>query len=312
MMIARAKLGNPEQLASVVLSTVAEGPAAGCRAMDVRTWGGIDARLLPDRGLDVGAAWFRGVPLAWISPAGERPPLPVEELTGERWRDAWQGGLVTTCGLSNVGAPSDGHGLHGTYSHRSAAALEVERGDQTLAVTAVIDDPPFRVERRVSSALGVGLLRIDDVVVNASEWTAAAPLLYHVNLGAPLWDDGAWLETDATEVVPRDEDAAVWVEAWDLPPAPAEEAPERVFEHEGATWARLTSPDGGVELTIRSSLPRLWQWVHPAAGTYALGIEPANCSVLGRKVDVEAGRMPLLDPGEARESWLTIEARSIG
>ena len=311
-MIVPAKLGNAEQLASAVLATVAEGPAAGCRAIDVRVWGGIDVRLLPDRGLDVGAAWFRGVPLAWISPLGERPPLPVEELEGERWREAWHGGLVTTCGLSNVGAPSDGHGLHGTYSHRPAADVRVERSEQSLVVTAVVEDPPFRVERRIATALGVGLLRLDDVVVNTSEWTQAAPLLYHVNLGAPLWDEGALLESDAAEIVPRDEDARAWVDAWDVPPDPVDGAPERVFEHVGATWARLTNPDAAVELTVRSSLPRLWQWVDPAAGMYALGIEPANCSVLGRTADVDAGRMPLLDPGEARESWLTIEARSIG
>jgi hypothetical protein len=269
-------------------------------------------RLLPDRGLDVGAAWFRGVPLAWISPAGEQPPLPGDELTGERWRDAWQGGLVTTCGLSNVGAPSDGQGLHGTFSHRRAGELQVERGEQGLAVTATLNDPPFRIERRISTALGVGLLRIDDVVVNTSEWTVAAPLLYHVNIGAPLWDEGAWLETDGDEVVPRDEDSAAWAESWDLPPIPAEDAPERVYEHVGATTARLTNPDAGVELVLGSSLPRWWQWVHPAAGIYALALEPANCSVLGRAADIDAGRMPFLDPGETRESWLTVEARSIG
>ena len=98
---------------------------------------------------------------------------------------------------------------------------------------------------------------------------------------------------------------------WDEPPAPADGAPERVFEHVGASWARLTSPRLGVELTLRSSLPRLWQWVDPASGTYALGIEPANCSVLGREHDIATGRMPFLDPGEARTSWLTIAARPL-
>ena len=62
---------------------------------------------------------------------------------------------------------------------------------------------------------------------------------------------------------------------------------------------------------MRSSLPRLWQWVHPATGTYALAVEPSNCSVLGRAHDIAVGRMPFLDPGEARTSWLTIEARAI-
>ena len=62
---------------------------------------------------------------------------------------------------------------------------------------------------------------------------------------------------------------------------------------------------------MRSSLPRLWQWVHPASGLNALAIEPANCSVIGRAHDIADGRMPFLDPGEARESWLTIAARRL-
>ncbi len=148
--------------------------------------------------------------------------------------------------------------------------------------------------------------------MNDSDWTAAAPLLYHVNIGVPLWDDDAYLETDAHEVVPRDAAAAAGLPTWDEPPDPSADAPERVFEHVGATWARLTSPRLGVELTVRSSLPRLWQWVDPADGRYALAIEPANCSVLGRAHDMAAGRMPFLDPGEARSSWLTIGARLLG
>ena len=91
----------------------------------------------------------------------------------------------------------------------------------------------------------------------------------------------------------------------------ADDAVERVFEHVGATWARLTNGRLGVELTVRSSLPRLWQWVQPASGLYVLGIEPANCSVLGRAHDIAAGRMPFLDPGESRSSWLTIGARAL-
>jgi hypothetical protein len=308
-MIPGAKLANADQVATAVISTVAEGAAAGSRAVDVRVWNGVDLRLLPDRGLDVGAAWFRGTPLAWISPAGEQPPPLPEELVGNAWRDAWSGGLVTTCGLSNVGAASEGHGQHGTYTARPALDLQVERTTSEVTVTGTIVDAPFTLSRRVVTTVGQGLVRIDDRVVNDSVWTVAAPLLYHVNLGAPLWDEDAYLETDAQEVVPRDAVAAAELATWGEPPAVADGAAERVFEHVGGSWARLTSPKVGVELTLRSSLPRLWQWVDPGSGTYALGIEPANCSVLGREHDIATGQMPFLDPGEARISWLTLAAR---
>jgi Domain of unknown function (DUF4432) len=310
-MIPAAKLANADQLATAVESLVSGSIAAGSRAVDLRVWGGIDLRLLPDRGLDIGAAWFRGTPLAWISQAGEQGPPRSEDLVDRAWEDAWGGGLMTTCGLSNVGAPSEGYGLHGTYTARAATDLQVERSTSELTATATVVDPPFTLSRRIVTTLGQGLARVDDRVVNDSEWTAAAPLLYHVNIGAPLWDEGAYLETDAHEVVPRDEAAAAGLATWDEPPSPAVDGAERVFEHVGASWARLTNPRLGLELTVRSSLPRLWQWVHPATGTYALAVEPANCSVLGRAHDIAAGRMPFLDPGEARTSWLTIEAKSL-
>lgn len=308
-MIAPAKLANTDQIVSAVASVVAEGAAAGSRSLDLRVWDGIDLRLLPDRGLDIAAAWFRGTPLAWISAAGEQRPPDVADLVDRVWFDAWGGGLVTTCGLSNVGAASGGYGLHGTYTARAVTDLAVERTTSEATVTATVVDPPFTLARRIVTSAGEGRVRIDDRTVNDSDWTAAAPLLYHVNLGAPVWDDGAYLETDATDVEPRDEAAAAAIATWDEPPVPAPDAEERVFEHIGATWARLTNPRLRLELTVRSSLPRLWQWVHPEAGVHALGLEPSNCSVLGREHDIAAGRMPFLDPGEARTSWLTIEAR---
>ena len=187
--------------------------------------------------------------------------------------------------------------------------MHAEPSETDVTVTGVVVDPPFRLSRRIVASVGAGTLRIDDRVVNESEWTAAAPMLYHVNLGAPVWDDGSWIETDGDDVVPRDEGATV--AGWDEAPAPAEGATELVVEHLGATWARVTSPRAQLELTVRSSLPRLWQWVQPASGTYALALEPSNCSLLGREADIEAGRMPFLDPGESRHSWLSIEVRSI-
>jgi hypothetical protein len=59
-------------------------------------------------------------------------------------------------------------------------------------------------------------------------------------------------------------------------------------------------------VNVTSSLPRLWQWVDP--GLYALGLEPANCSVLGRAFDRAEGRLPVLAPGEERTTSLEIRA----
>jgi Domain of unknown function (DUF4432) len=268
--------------------------------LDIHVYRGIEIRIHPDRGFDIGGAWYLGFPLAWISGVGEGG------AAGRDWRRAWGGGLVTTCGLDNVGAPSEGIGLHGTYTFLPAEDVEVVRGGEEVLCTATVEDPRgLRVERLVTTSLGRGRLELVDRVENASAQTLEAPLLYHVNLGWPLWDEGARVSSDADTTVPRDPDAEPFA-ASDAP-APVT-APERVWEHVGATQADVVTKAAGISVTITSNLPRLWQWVEPNPGVYALALEPANCSVLGRAHDRSEGRLPMLEPGERRETRLTIEA----
>jgi hypothetical protein len=313
-----AALGSPEQVASATSSVVAAGPAAGCRAIDLRVLGGIDVRVLPDRGLDLGAAWYRGVPLAWISALGERPALAPSELAGEGWRDAFGGGLVTTCGLANVGAPSEGHGLHGAYSHQPARDVEVQRTADGLVVRGVVVDGDLEVARTIATSLGTGEVRVDDVVRNRGSEAVPAPILYHVNLGAPLWSGSARLRVgvgDHVAPVPRDAAAAAHLASWDRAPGVVAGAVERVYEHavapEADGWAHsvVDNPALGLTLTLRwdaATLPRLHQWVHPAPGMGVLGLEPANCSVLGRAADRAQGRLPVLAPGAQRRTSIAI------
>jgi hypothetical protein len=289
--ISQERLGHLDQVA---LAT--ERPA-----IDVHVLRGIELRLHPRRGLDVGAAWFRGLPLAWIAPAGEGGAEAAS------WRDAWGGGLVTTCGLDNVGAPSEGIGLHGTYTFLPARDVVSERSVSEVVVRGTVDEPRgLQVERMIRTAVGAGRVELVDATVNTSEEPLEAPLLYHVNLGWPLWDDGARVATDASEVRPRDADAA----PHDWRDAPAEPAalPERVWEHVGATRAEIVNERLGVRVAIESNLPRMWQWVDPEPGTYALAIEPANCSVLGRAHDRAEGRLPFLAAGEERTTRIAITA----
>ena len=140
-----------------------------------------------------------------------------------------------------------------------------------------------------------------------------APLLYHVNLGAPLWSAGATLALDGdaprrrATTTPSSRGTARWNR---LPGAR-----ERVFEHDSrsARTAGARRPSTrrrpGLRLTLRweaAALPRLHQWVHPAPGIAVLGLEPANCSVLGRAADRAAGRLPVLEPGEERVTRLEV------
>ena len=230
--------------------------------------GELAVDVLPERGLDLGRAEFQGTRFSWESSS-----------------EPWWGGLMFTCGLQNVGVPSEGQPQHGAYRTRPARDVAIHDG----TVSGRVREGPLELTREIT--IDDGGVSVTDVVANVGESAEPAPLLYHVNL---LWDE---VEIDGERVEPRDEDArrGDWQSLG--PPGP-----ERVYEHVGASRAIVRL--GELRLTITSDLPRLWQWIHPDYGV--LGIEPANCSVLGRAHDRAEGRLPMLAPGEARTTTLRI------
>jgi hypothetical protein len=312
------RLPNVDAVLWVRESTIAAGPAAGTRAIDIRPWGGIGCRIYPDRGLDIGQAWLAGVPLAWVSRVGEAAPLA--ELDGMAWGDAFSGGLLTTCGLRNVGMPSEGHGLHGTYSHLAAHDVTVSRhagvDGAAVTVTGTVTDtggPEFVVHRTIRVHAGVGRIELEDVTLNKGDVAEAAPLLYHFNFGYPLWAPPAQLDIPAVTTVARDPESEVALDSWHDPPD-IERAPERVLEHDlgdlAEGWARIGNDALGVSVELRwdrTTLPRLNQWLDPNPGMAVLGVEPANCSTRGRAADRKAGILPTLAAGGKRITRLVLE-----
>jgi hypothetical protein len=156
-------------------------------------------------------------------------------------------------------------------------------------VDAEVPGPTIVLRREIM--VTPGAVTIADRVRNEGKHPEPAPILYHVNL---LWET---VDVDSEAVVPRDDDARAGDWRTLGPPGP-----ERVYEHLGAT--RAVVGHAATRVTVRSSLPRLWQWIHPDYGV--LGIEPANCSVLGRANDRAKGTLPTLDAGEERRTWVEI------
>jgi hypothetical protein len=63
----------------------------------------------------------------------------------------------------------------------------------------------------------------------------------------------------------------------------------------------------GLSIRYRpDELPYFWQWRMVGEGTYVMGLEPANCHLLGRAEERRADRLPLLAAGERRIHHLEI------
>ncbi len=96
-------VGDLSQIAGIRLGEWADGTERGLRVADVRTGSGLAFSVLLDRGMDIGPASYKGMPLAWVSPTGWAHPMYFDPQ-GTGWLRTFGGGLLTGCGLTYLSA----------------------------------------------------------------------------------------------------------------------------------------------------------------------------------------------------------------
>lgn len=311
--------GMPEQLAGARLGELVNGIERGLRVADVYNAAGLQFTVLLDRGMDIGLASFKGVPLAFTTPSPFANPA-FYEPPGLGWLRTWGGGLMTGCGLSWMGAPTidDGQdlGLHGRLSHIPARNVSVGaewQGDQyVIWVQGEVHEARLFaynliLTRRITTTLDASFFRIEDDVVNAGYTPAEHMMLYHCNWGFPIVTPDTKLEVNATQTVARDAEAEKGIHEFRQFDTPIPGYAERVFYHtvqpdsSGYAEARLANPVLGLSAYIRyrlAELPYLIQWKMMGAGQYVCGLEPGSARVGGRVKAREAGEVRILQPGE--------------
>ena len=324
-------VGNLSQVGGVRLSELQDGSARGVRTAEFETGGGLSFTVLLDRGMDIGAAKYRGASLSWESSTGPAHPAYFER-EGLGWLRTFHGGLLATCGMTYAGAPTVDEGmplgLHGRINHIPASNVWADgswRGDEyevwvrgRMRETAVFGEN-ITLTRRISAPLGEARLLVRDVVVNEGFQTTPHMMLYHCNFGFPLLAEGSELLTPSKHIAPRDSVAAPGLPIQGRYEAPVDGYKEQVFYHdmaadgEGYVTVLLANRayDSGQGLGIylkyrQAELPRFIQWKNVCTGTYVTGLEPANCLVEGRDKDRARGILQFLEPGEQREYALEI------
>ncbi|MEV7769069.1 aldose 1-epimerase family protein [Microbacterium sp. NPDC086615] len=295
--------------AAIEASIRTDGPDAGTRRLRVIA-GDLDIELLPDRGLDLGQVRHRGVPLAWVSPTGWPRP------SGGAFGATFGGGLVTTCGLLSFGPSSrddEGeHPQHGRYTTLAATVTRAEVQVDAVVVEATIVEATvlgahLELRRSIRVPRGEARIELRDEIVNRGARAVEPMVLYHVNLGRPLIQEGTLLRSPAERVVPRDADAEAGLATWARFPAPADTYPEQVFAHELPVGTRVSAevhaPSGlGIRVSFdTAALPGLFQWRVAQRDGVVLGVEPATAAtILGRQDARERG---LLRPLPEGQSW---------
>ena len=317
------RAGRISQFAGVREYRIEGGAADGVAAVDVYTGSGFQFTVLPGRGMDISHASYRGIPLAWISPAGE-VAAHAYEPTGQGWARTFAGGLLTTCGMGHAQQPADEDGIH--YGmHGRASTLVSENvaadchwdGDQYRIQVkgrtreAAFGHPQFELVRGISTSLGASRLRIEDMVTNVGHRPETHMYLYHINVGHPVLGEGAELVATVEGFRVRTGQQA---DAADDPfhfgpPAPGYE--QKVFSHysvadeDGYAHAALINESldsGPLGVSFRfatAAFPYLNEWKLLASGDYVVGIEPNNCGILGRVAARAAGELVVLEPGQS-------------
>jgi hypothetical protein len=322
-----ARMGDVSQVGGARLVTLAEGPEAGVAVAEVRTGSGFAFSVLPGRGMDIGFAEYRGVPLCWRSSTGE-VAAPFYESEGEGWLRGFSGGLMATCGLTTAGWASTDEGqalpLHGRASYLPARNVYVDgewQGDEYVMWAqgrtreTVVFGENVRLTRRVWARLGESRLFIDDVVENLGHTAVPHMIAYHINVGFPILDEGSELISSAREIQPMTEEFAPALAGGPLYSGPDPNVQTAVLVHapvataEGWAHTALVNRHRGLGLYVKQrpdQLPWLWQWKHPGQGAYVAGVEPANCFGRGRADDRARGTLQFLAPGGMQHYSLEI------
>ena len=325
----RRHIGHMDQVAGIQLVQLDDGRARASRAALVRTGTGFEFTVAIDRCLDIAAASHQGRALGWRSTAGDVAPQ-YYEAEGIRWLRSYSGGLVATCGLTNVGGPApdsaeSGVGLHGRIGNLPAENVQVVQewrgNDYVMSITGTMRETrlfgeKLALTRTVSTKLGEDRFWIADRLVNEGFNKTPFMLLYHCNVGWPVIGEGTELIAPARRVAPRDEIARDGAKQWNRMDAPTRGYAEKVYYHDmaaarnGDVTAALVNPSGfGVYVKYnKKQLPRFVEWKMMGEQDYVVGLEPCNCSVQGRQSDEANGLLQSLRPGETREFQLELGA----
>lgn len=297
---------DPRQFASVRRIALAEGPEAGIETLAFSTGGGLDFWVTAGRLMDIATLSWRGVQLAWQSPAGLRRPDPGALDRERRFNTAF-GGFLNTCGFDHIRQPADGRPLHGSAPFTPARLLSY--GEDWEAATPALfcegeaicwahGSLGYRFRRRIQAPIGGSSLTIRDSVTVIGPEPAPVMALYHFNLGYPMIGEASTIEFEGEHLAG--------------PLSVPEEAPVPASLHPAASASAHCQVRGeAAEIAFRwdtAELPWLQLWRDLRPGAAVLSIEP--CST-GRLDDGHNAPSPFLPPGSSRVFTIGIDVADV-
>jgi hypothetical protein len=329
------KVCNISQIGGIESSVIDNGPGRGVRIAWINTGSPLRYKVVIDRCLDIVDAFFAEHSLAWISHRGITPPNPAA-VTGLEWLYDFPGGLMTTCGLSNIGVPEEGkfgtHGLHGRASNLPAEIVSIVQpepvmGKDEMSITAVVKQskvfgPSLVLRRTIRSRLGCAAIWVDDEVTNEGTEPVPHMLLYHCNFGYPLVDEVAEIcYKGKCRSRGNDYDDAVFNSNTNFKKCSGPLKSHRgtgeacgfidlKTDKQGIVTAGIYNPKLQIAVSMsynKSNLPHMANWQHWGYGDYVTALEPGTNPPMGLTRADEQGDLKFLKPGQSIKYNLQFE-----
>jgi hypothetical protein len=313
------RTGDMSQLAYIRPFEYTSGKARGIRAFDVSNGTGLDFTVLEDKCLDIIGMKYKGVNLNYLPKSGIVSPA-LADMNGTEFMRSISGGMLYTCGLLNVGSPCEVDGMtyffHGRMKNTPADHVNQfygwEGDDYVLRLSAemreaAIFSDNLRLNRSLAVKSGDRSVFLTDEIENQGFEAQGLMLLYHINIGYPILDDGARLVIPSKAVKARDDHSQTGIGEYDKITGPSDGFTEHVFLHKmacgsgGKTAAAVINDKLGLGVYVRYStweLPNLVQWKSMRSGDYAMGMMPSTCNVRGRAEEIRNSELKMIQPFE--------------
>ena len=270
------RISNFQQVASIRRYTLTDGREKGLDVLDCDN-GKIRFLLNVSKACDIMQLYHEGQNMSFVSKNGftkrETPFL-----------NRFEGGMLYTCGLDSVGG-REGYELHGTLHNIPAEIIRTECNENGIIVEAIIRDTALFgknlvLKRKIFTAISDDSITLEDTLINEGYKAEEYCLLYHINVGYPMLDDGVKVIADVESYTPR----TAWAKQNETTMYAMNEAVPN--QEETCYFLKLSKPEIalvnekiGKKFTVSYSgdtLPHFVEWKSVASGDYALGLEPST------------------------------------